>query len=392
MLFESLILSAFLLLIVNGVAFANGGYRGPCIAAALSVGLVGALASVAIMLNALLIVMAGAICLAVAAHPRTFLLSSLGVTALAYIIVGLYNIPKVTEKAVLAAQFPFESMSLRLAYENKSKPADYTSAPGLNVPKASSPATENDKSNRLDHLKLMEDRIDSDYKVSYRAAYLKDLHAGFVTQFVNAPGFGVGRRIRPSDRAIQIENPKPIPVSDYDYSDKPVADSRTESSGPQEKGVAGPLDVDEAKLGDLHANGLFDFINPRGFGYIQSRDLVAGFQTHRFSTMPKLEAPLRWIIQDLELVSLLKHDEPVAYVSKHLPRMDELREAKTRPLDAFERDALEVLRRGEDLKVQNAPRDIRMLGSIRAVKQCLQCHEVERGDLLGAFSYRLRPE
>src|SRR5258708_39906209 len=108
--------------------------------------------------------------------------------------------------------------------------------------------------------------------------------------------------------------------------------------------------------------------------------------------MPKLEAPLRWIVQDLELVSLLKHDEPVAYVSKNLPRMDELREAKTRPLDAFERDALEVLRRGEDLKVQNASREIRMLGSIRAVKQCLQCHEVERGDLLGAFSYRLRLE
>src|SRR5260370_2629567 len=108
--------------------------------------------------------------------------------------------------------------------------------------------------------------------------------------------------------------------------------------------------------------------------------------------MPKTETGPGWLVQALDLLSLLKHEEPVAYLSEHLPRMDELREAKTRPLDAFERDALEVLRRGEDLKVQNASREIRMLGSIRAVKQCLQCHEVERGDLLCAFSYRLRPD
>jgi hypothetical protein len=30
-----------------------------------------------------------------------------------------------------------------------------------------------------------------------------------------------------------------------------------------------------------------------------------------------------------------------------------------------------------------------MLGSLRAAKQCLDCHNVQRGELLGAFSYRL---
>jgi hypothetical protein len=34
---------------------------------------------------------------------------------------------------------------------------------------------------------------------------------------------------------------------------------------------------------------------------------------------------------------------------------------------------------------------IRMLGGILAVKQCLQCHQAKVGDLLGAFSYELRP-
>ena len=31
----------------------------------------------------------------------------------------------------------------------------------------------------------------------------------------------------------------------------------------------------------------------------------------------------------------------------------------------------------------------RMLGSLRAAKQCLDCHTASRGDLLGAFSYAL---
>ncbi len=238
----------------------------------------------------------------------------------------------------------------------------------------------------------MENRIDLDYEASFRAFSLRALHEDYVSQFVNAPGFGVGRGIRPSETAAKIEDPGPIPLSEYDYRDKPAADSGVTASGQEEKNGTGSSELDEGRLGVLHREGLFDFLNPRGFGYIENRDRVAGFQSHRFSTMPKLEAPLRWIVQDLELVSLLKHDDPVAYVSKNFPRMDELREAKTRPLDAFERDALEVLRRGEDLKVQNASREIRMLGSIRAVKQCLQCHEVERGDLLGAFSYRLRPD
>ena len=69
--------------------------------------------------------------------------------------------------------------------------------------------------------------------------------------------------------------------------------------------------------------------------------------------------------------------------------MDELSEAAARPLDGFEREALAKLRRGEDLIVQEAPQQMRMLGSIRAVHQCLDCHSVQRGELLGAFSYRL---
>jgi hypothetical protein len=33
---------------------------------------------------------------------------------------------------------------------------------------------------------------------------------------------------------------------------------------------------------------------------------------------------------------------------------------------------------------------IRILGALRASQQCLECHQVRRGDLLGAFSYDIQ--
>jgi hypothetical protein len=69
--------------------------------------------------------------------------------------------------------------------------------------------------------------------------------------------------------------------------------------------------------------------------------------------------------------------------------MDALGDAPTRPIDGFEGSALEKLRTTEDLVVEDGVNRIRMLGSIRAAKDCLECHQVRRGELLGAFSYDL---
>src|SRR5207249_363954 len=139
-----------------------------------------------------------------------------------------------------------------------------------------------------------------------------------------------------------------------------------------------------------------DFVNPKGFGYIQDRAHVKGFQAHQFRSVPELPAPKeatrRWRVRRLELVSLLKHNEPAVYVSEHLPRMDELRDARTRPLDAFEMRTLNALQAGDDLKAESAADQIRLLGAVRAARQCLECHRGERGKLLGAFSYRLQRE
>ena len=129
---------------------------------------------------------------------------------------------------------------------------------------------------------------------------------------------------------------------------------------------------------------------PEGFGYLKDRRHVAGFVSHRFSQVP--EPARRWRVQTLDLVSLLLHDEPRVYVSDHLPAMGKPHNTPTRPLDRFERFGLETLERGEDLFVSEAEGGLRMLGAVRSVKQCVKCHGGGRGDLLGAFSYTLRPE
>lgn len=44
----------------------------------------------------------------------------------------------------------------------------------------------------------------------------------------------------------------------------------------------------------------------------------------------------------------------------------------------------------EDLVTEIDTNEIQMVGSLRAVKQCIECHSGRRGTLLGVFSYRLR--
>ena len=60
-----------------------------------------------------------------------------------------------------------------------------------------------------------------------------------------------------------------------------------------------------------------------------------------------------------------------------------------RGLGAFEEEALASLEKGEDVIARATTNRIEMVGSLRAAKQCLQCHDAKRGELLGAFTYEL---
>jgi hypothetical protein len=114
-----------------------------------------------------------------------------------------------------------------------------------------------------------------------------------------------------------------------------------------------------------------------------------------------------WRTQALQLVSLLKHDPPVVYEDRDPAKWESALsmrartrkrspsetpaepKAPTRPLDSIETESLEKLRAGTERVVgwNHEHQRLQMLGAIRAKDRCLKCHDVAKGELLGAFTF-----
>lgn len=205
---------------------------------------------------------------------------------------------------------------------------------------------------------------------------LRFLHEEHRSLFVNSPGFGVAR-MPPRTPFIHVQQTPPSLLQPEDPQSLDVA-----------PGDILPSQFFAGSLSRLHSSGVLDFVNPKGFGYVKNRSEVTGFRPHRFSEVPGQKT--EWRVRAVELIGVLKHDPPQVYLSQHLPRMDELAEAKTRPLDAFEREGLSAIETGKELFARGSSESLRMIGAIRSAKQCVDCHGGQHGDLLGAFSYRLK--
>lgn len=288
----------------------------------------------------------------------------------------------------LRKKYAFESMSDRLKYESVLKRDEI---PTL------SPQTQ--KRIRLAN-EQFEQTKNSKYAYSQlRSRSLQMLHESEVEAFINRAGMGRARMPSPGPSYLKEAQPPHLPLASNEMirtsDDVPV-------NLPATKAVASTRQVtlpSQEALVAFHQNGESAFLSPQNFGYVKNRNQVAGFQSHGFTFAPQLHAHMArpwyrkekevWAIYRLELVSLLKHEKPAVYVSRNLPRMDKLQTAQTRPLNAFEQSALRQLDEGEDVVTKGALNRIKMIGSLRATKQCQQCHEVKNGALLGAFSYEL---
>lgn len=288
-----------------------------------------------------------------------FFASSIVVTFVAFGVASMLSQSTLNEYGRLREKFPFESMKSRLPLP---KAELHTAA----LPR---PAAVRFKEleNNLDDVRY------------YYAFLLKELHEDSVELFVNSPGFGVGRVFGPTEGRLK-ENlraaPSPLqPGQRLDLAWSPA----------DQPPVLRPND--EASFHSLNQHGIENFVYPKGWGYFRDRAHVAGFQPHQFSEVPPSNT---WKIKTLDLVSLLLHDDPAVYVSDRLPQMDKVHDVPTRPLDTFESFGLESLKNGEELFLGGSAGELRMLGAVRSVKQCLGCHGGERGDLLGAFSYSLK--
>jgi hypothetical protein len=216
-----------------------------------------------------------------------------------------------------------------------------------------------------------------------RAELLKALHEKTRRFFVESPGQGPGRELIP---------PEWILLDDYRYTN-------TESKQPGEPADF-PLSPSETlsrveptdEFHFYHDSGMFDFFYPTGFGYVKDRGHVAGFKPHgfRYLGVPVHESK-HWRVDHLYLIGILSHEQPILYLTDKLPSMEQIRQGKTRALDFFEETALSSLRDGEDLYIVRKGDTLRMLGALRATNTCQQCHDAQVGDLMGAFSYVLRP-
>ena len=307
-----------------------------------------------------------------------FRVAVISASLLAFGIASWRGMGEVRRIQQLAADHPFESMAPRLAYEDERHAAlDASGAPVQPV--------------RLD------DRwIDVETKLaqqhSYRDNAIEKIHASATQHFIEAQSFGIARMVDPTfKRGVHLKPRGTEPIAqpsgmpDDGTPDLGVVETQPGYAAEKITPLAPPQTPEE--IWKQHALGLDAFLSPDWNGLVRDRDQVAGFLSHQFtqSRYSSIDSPLP--AARLELVSLLKYDTPRAYMSKYLPRMEDLKKAPTRPLEPFEQQALEKLQQGEDLVSAEEGTRLRALGALRALRQCQQCHTVREGELLGAFSY-----
>ena len=108
-----------------------------------------------------------------------------------------------------------------------------------------------------------------------------------------------------------------------------------------------------------------------------------------------------YVVESRELISLLEHDPPVVYNTPRYtpgparpPLIMKIPHHKilspyTRNITSFESRALKQLQAGRDLAINYTATPPQIVGAVRAQASCLKCHDVAKGDLLGAFTYAL---
>jgi len=335
----------------------------------------GACQCYALAAHAAVTALATVACLPFRPKPKVVMFASVAAMLVSYGALFLVE-PSLQKVWRFRQEYPFHSISDRLAYEER----------GVTKPAVLAPQIEQ----RLARAE------EADSQSWGRSQFLELLHSRTVGDFVLADGFGEERMGDfPRDDYFHLPpslpNPVVQPATELIYD--PAPDSAFDIA--DQVGTEVPILL-QAPLLKMHEAGILDFVNQDSIGFARDRNHVAGFRSHRFTETPRLVFPkgqqtASWRLARLELVSLLKHEAPVAYISKNLPKMDELRDAPTRPLDSFEQQAIDQIRSDADFMIDDTADRIRMVGSLRASKTCLKCHSVQRGALLGALTYELVP-
>lgn len=363
----------------------------------------------------LLLIAATVISKLLALHPRWFPLCCVGCVTVAYGVSVVMFIPIYHEHVRLLARIPSVDFKSRLAYEQPSM----TAHPGPNSTPAGAiqhPETVFDPKK----LELQRDEVyyhaSFGWEMAHRYRALRGLaqvHDDFVADFIAQAGFGVGRLMHyrlveeddlkvPEGEELLLKPVQPIPQPALQLNpSKSAAEvdnalaAQSQQASFEDAAIPTKLTSDQlTSFESLNRNSVGEFANLPSLGIVNRKSEAWEFQSHGFREVVKTNGYRQdhgpWTLVRLELVSLLKHQPAAVYVSEHLPAMDELRGAPTRPATTFETQSIDKLRNGDDIAFEIHGQEMQMVGAIRAITECRNCHRIQEGGLLGAFSYRFR--
>lgn len=286
-------------------------------------------------------------------------LTVLALVAYSFFLVSKYQ--KLQQLHALREQYPETSLESRLEFENGRQ----------NAPASGNLLLQNAQINRLSAFEMR----DSLGEGLWRVSALSRLHSEFYEHFIAAEGFGPARMagifsFKPEHYKFERHG-RILPIALGD-------EIETTTDGEE-----------------LHDKILADLFKTEGFGNVVGSKRAIGFEPHGPTDLKReigtsTEDAATWQLTRLELVSLLRHDEPRVYVAETIPLMNELEEIPHRALNEFETAALPQLETESDTVIKETPDGAVMLGAVRAGNDCLQCHNGPRGKLLGAFSYEFR--
>jgi hypothetical protein len=297
-------------------------------------------------------------------RPRrtAFAIALVGLMVIVYGFAFAEGTAELQRLQALRGQYPFESLAKRLEFERKLSQADA-------VPKKKTYLAAVIAAN-------LDDQDDRHGIGHYRRAWaLRELHENTYSHFARAAGFGFSRMPSIQHLVIEWEPRSPLVM--------PYAVGITSAK-------------DGAELYGVHISTVDSFIASDRQGFVRNVNEVAGFESHGFAAIPEpggccSDPTPKWQVSRLELVSLLRHEESRVYIAETMPTMEQLADVPHRPLNDFETQALPQLAAQKDVVFRDAADHIVMLGAVRAGKTCLDCHDGDRGKLLGAFSYEITP-
>jgi hypothetical protein len=337
--------------------------RSSALAAAIVGGMVAfvlAMVAMIFFLHAFLNVLLCVVLVAFKPSRRVFALATVALMIGLYGFVFAQGAAKLRELQAAKDRFPFVSLAERLSFERE--PSNVETSPA---------ALTRDVDGRLVD---QDDRQES--RFNRRVWALRELHENTYRHFARAAGFGVGRMRTLRAEMVDLKPREPLTLP----WQIPVA-------------AADPAPTD---LYAVHDSVTTSFLSADRIGYVRSREAVAGFESHGLDVNDGdwthgPQSGEKWQVVRLELVSILRHEEPCVYIADTLPAMDQLADVPHRALDEFESGALPKLDTEKDVVLTVEERRIRMLGALRAGNTCLECHTGSRGRLLGAFSYEVVP-